>query len=201
MIIRWWNISVDSPPSKVRGYLKTKIRALKALYLFTDFIYCHLMIKTLFNRGQTHLAIVWVPGMPSQHLVSHERPHWQAHTETPLTGAANNYRGQRWKCWQAHWRWTDFTYRKPHYLDLSLPFLILMITRENVPIYPDVFRTLAKTTDHYFFFNFYWSIVDWQCYISFCCTVKWTSYIYIYVYIYIYIYIYLYVFIYIYLLF
>ena len=30
-----------------------------------------------------------------------------------------------------------------------------------------------------FIYNFYWSIVDLQCCLSFCCIVKWTSYTYI----------------------
>ena len=40
---------------------------------------------------------------------------------------------------------------------------------------------------HLFFFNFYWSIVDLQCCVSFSYTAKWISYTYTYIYIYIYI--------------
>ena len=33
----------------------------------------------------------------------------------------------------------------------------------------------------FFFFNFYWSIVDLQCCVSFWCTAKWISYTYTYI--------------------
>ena len=33
----------------------------------------------------------------------------------------------------------------------------------------------------FFFFNFYWCIIDLQCCISFRCTAKWISYIYMYI--------------------
>ena len=32
----------------------------------------------------------------------------------------------------------------------------------------------------FFFFNFYWSRVHLQCFVSFCCTAKWISYTYTY---------------------
>ena len=32
-----------------------------------------------------------------------------------------------------------------------------------------------------FFFNFYWSITDLQCFVSLCCTTKWFSYTYTYI--------------------
>ena len=37
-----------------------------------------------------------------------------------------------------------------------------------------------QATKFYFLNLFYWSIVDLQCYINFCCTAKWLSYTYLY---------------------
>lgn len=127
------------------------MRALKPLYLFTNFIHFRLMIKTLFNRGQTHLAIIWVPEMPGQHWVSHERLHWpiffKHSLKLPWTRVTNHYH-KRLKYWSTHWKLSDFTYRECHYPDLSFPFSILMIRKENWPIYTDVSRIPARITDY-----------------------------------------------------
>ena len=42
----------------------------------------------------------------------------------------------------------------------------------------DLECSLSRQAPH-FFFNFYWSIVDLQCCVSFSCTAKWINYTYI----------------------
>lgn len=86
--------------------------------------------------------------MPVWHLVSHERPHWpiffKQSLKFPLPWVANHHE-KRWECRSTHSKLTNSTYRKPHHLDFSFPFLILLIKREIPPIYIDDFRTELLT--------------------------------------------------------
>lgn len=98
------------------------------------------------------MAIVWVPEMPDQHWVSHERLHWPIFSSTHWNFPEQELliitiRDENTDL--PHWKLTDFTYRECHYPDLSFPFSILMIRRENWLIYTDVSRIPARITDYF----------------------------------------------------